>query len=155
MQSVEYGSRGGIPYHICISATVRSTFGVFGPLGPSSISLWMSIWIFICRDPPPGIHHPHDFGGSLFSTSFQTPPKPPQVQPMGPKMDPRPPKCLQNGGRSEPWRVPKNVFVSISVKKCRPLQNLIISTVSSRFALVQNHVFFVCDFGSQKSQENR
>ena len=36
---------------------------------------------------------------------------------LGPKVCPRSPKCLQNGCQREPWRVPKNVFVSTSVKK--------------------------------------
>ena len=78
----------------------------------------MSISLFRDGTPPPlSFITCTPMEGPFFRPHFQTLPKPPQCHPLGPKVCPRPPKCLQNGGRREPWRVPKNVFVSTSVKK--------------------------------------
>ncbi len=125
---------GGGSKHSELSATVPlGTVGVFGALGPSSIlHLHLDVHLDLhLKGPPPLTHNTRmTLEGPFFRPRFQTPPKPPQCHPLGPKGCPRPPKCLQNGGQREPRRVLKNVFVSNSVKKCRPLQNLIIYYVS-------------------------
>ena len=122
-------------------------------VGPGGV--WASIYHL--RDPPsppslvpPGLLRTACLGQGNRSMVTDASPR----APWGRMVDPCEPKATKMTPKWKPQGVVggvKNVSVSISAKKCRPLRNIIIYYVSSRFALLYHH-HFLCMFDTKNTQ---